>query len=131
MPSPTMRVRMTFSIRTTASASNILRAIWAVIGLSFFNLLIVLAPFVTIVVLVISGWIVSISAVGSPLLVLINPIFYPGTFEWFDLFFSFMFSGVGILVGIGMYYVTKAIMSGFVRYLKFNVRFVKGGLNHG
>lgn len=122
---------MTFSIRTTASASNILRAIWAVIGLSFFNLLIVLAPFVTIVVLVISGWIVSISAVGSPLLVLINPIFYPGTFEWFDLFFSFMFSGVGILVGIGMYYVTKAIMSGFVRYLKFNVRFVKGGLNHG
>jgi len=35
-------------------------------------------------------------------------------------------SGVGILMTIGMYFATQALAKGFVGYLKFNVKLVKG-----
>lgn len=110
------------------TTGNIIKATWAVIGLSFFNIVIVLAPFLTIIAFILSGWILSAAGIISPLLVFINPLFYPGTFEMFDLFFSLTLCGLGLFIGIGMYYVTKAISSGFVKYLKFNVNLVKGGL---
>ena len=36
-------------VENTASAGNIMRAAWAVIGLGFFNLVIVLGPFIALV----------------------------------------------------------------------------------
>jgi len=61
---------------------------------------------------------------------LVNTVVYPSTFEVFDLFFSMALCGIGLFIGIGMYYVTKLSVTGFVRYLKFNVNLVKGGLKH-
>lgn len=117
-------------VEEKTTASNILKAVWAVIGLGFFNLLIVLAPFLTLVTLLIAGWMVSISLVLSPLLVLINVTMYPEIFEFFDLFFSTALTGVGLFIGIGMYFASRFMISGLVRYLKYNIRLVKGGMNH-
>ncbi|MBM7716207.1 putative membrane protein [Bacillus thermophilus] len=115
-------------VEATASAGNIMRAVWAVIGLGFFNVVIVLGPFVAVAGIVVAAWITGAAFILSPLLVLANTIIFPGTFMFFDLFSSLALAGIGIFIVIGMYFATQAISSGFIRYLKFNMRIVKGGL---
>ncbi|NBJ67934.1 MULTISPECIES: DUF1700 domain-containing protein [Clostridia] len=112
----------------TSNTGNIFRAVWAVIGLGFFNLVIVLGPFIALVSIIASGWIVGGSFILSPLLMLVNVILYPDTFIFFDLFASIGLVGVGIFIIIGMYYVTRYLSKGFINYLHFNVKLVKGGL---
>src|SRR5699024_9739873 len=112
---------------TKASAGNMFRAVWAGVGLSFFNLIFVLGPFIALVAVVVAGWASAVAFVLSPFLIPVNFIVYPGTFEWSDLFFMMTFCGVGILLAIGMYYFTKGMKWMFVRYLRFNVSLVRGG----
>lgn len=113
------------------TTGNMFRAIWAVIGLGFFNLVIVLAPFITVVALIFSGWAVGISFILSPLLALIDLALQSGTFKFFNLFISILLCGLGIFISIGMFYTTKFFIKGFVRYLKYNTSLVKGGLKNG
>ncbi|MFS0674818.1 HAAS signaling domain-containing protein [Ornithinibacillus sp. 179-J 7C1 HS] len=117
-------------VQETATTGNVLRAVWAVIGLGFFNLVIVLGPFIALAGIVFSGWAVGVSCLLNPILYLINVAIYPEIFEFYQFFLTIAFSGVGIFVIIGMYYVTKWFMKGFVRYLQFNVRMVKGGIKN-
>lgn len=117
-------------VEKDTTVGNVARAVWAVIGLGFFNLVIVLGPFIAVVALVCAGWIVSGSFVVSPLLVVLDTFISREGLILFDLFFSLLLSGLGIVIGIGMYYVTRFLMVGLVRYLKFNVNLVKGGLKH-
>src|SRR5699024_11262340 len=80
-------------VESTATTGNILRAVWAVIGLGFFNLVIVLGPFLGLAGVILGGWIASVVFTLSPLLVLVNTVIYPGTFLYFDFFFSLILSG--------------------------------------
>lgn len=115
-------------VETTATTGNVFRAVWAVIGLGFFNLVIVLGPFIALIGVLFGGWIAGISFVASPLLVLFDMIIHSGTFELFTLFVSLALAGLGLFIVIGMYFVTRVLINGFVRYLKFNTKLVKGGL---
>lgn len=116
-------------VEQTTSARNILSAVWAVIGLGFFNVLIVLAPFCALVSVVISGWLASVAFILSPLGVLFN--LFMGQFRIADLFLSLGICGIGIFVAMGMFFATKFLTKGFIGYLKFNITFVKGGVKHG
>lgn len=115
-------------VEETATTGNIFRAVWAVIGLGFFNLVIVLGPFIALGSIIISGWAIAISFIVSPLLVLINTVIYPELFQFFELFFSLGLAGLGLFIMIGMYFATRAVNKGFIRYLKYNVRVIKGGM---
>jgi uncharacterized membrane protein len=117
-------------VTESASTGNVLRAVWAVIGLGFFNLIIVLGPFIALAGFVLSGWLAGVSFIVSPILYLINVVIYPEIFAWYDLFFALFLSGVGIFIAIGMFYVTRWLFKGFVKYLNFNMRMVKGGMKH-
>ncbi|WP_010651935.1 DUF1700 domain-containing protein [Oceanobacillus massiliensis] len=117
-------------VEATATTGNIFRALWAVIGLGFFNLVIVLGPFIAVSALIIAGWVVAVTFVASPLLVLINVILYPQNFKFFDLFVSLGLAGLGLFLAIGMLFITRWLISGFVRYLKYNMSVVKGGMKH-
>ena len=112
------------------SIGNIIRATWAVIGLSFFNLVIVLGPFLALVGILLAGWLTGISFVASPFIFLFNVLFFHGTFITLEFFLSITLCGVGLLALIGMYYATVALSNLFVRYLKYNVNLVKGGLKN-
>ncbi|WP_438349819.1 HAAS signaling domain-containing protein [Paenibacillus sp. FA6] len=116
--------------KTTVTTGNIMRAMWALIGLGFFNLIIVLGPFIAILAVIIAGWVAGIGFIAAPLLVLLNIIIYPSTFEYFDLFSSVALCGLGFFIAIGMLFATKSLMNGFVCYMKFNMKLVKGGLKH-
>ncbi|MBY7142701.1 DUF1700 domain-containing protein [Virgibacillus sp. NKC19-3] len=114
-----------------STTGNILRAVWAVIGLGFFNLVIVLGPFIALVVVLLTGWVSAVAFIATPLMVVANLAIYPDSFQYFDLFFSIALAGLGLLLAIGMVYATRFISTGFVRYLNYNVKLVKGGLKHG
>src|SRR5690625_2679306 len=64
-------------VETTGTTGNMIRAVWAVIGLGFFNLVIVLGPFIALAAVVFAGWTSSVAFIVSPLLVLINLLLYP------------------------------------------------------
>ncbi|WP_071458854.1 HAAS signaling domain-containing protein [Bacillus massilinigeriensis] len=115
-------------VEQKTTAGNVMRAVWAVIGLGFFNLVIVLAPFVALVGVIIAGWVSAICFILAPFSVLIN--LFLGTFRWFDLFFTVGLCGIGIFLAMGMFFATSAISKGFIRYMKFNASLVKGGLKH-
>ena len=112
------------------AAGTILGAIWAAVGLSFFNFVILLGPFIALVAILVGGWIVGISFLISPLLVLVNAVFVPGSFLLARLFRSLVLAGVGLLIVLGMLYATRLVVNGFIRYLRFNVKLVKGGWKH-
>lgn len=116
-------------VEQSTSAGNVMRAVWAVIGLGFFNLVIVLGPFIALIGLVFSGWLMSVAFILAPFAILIN--LFIGELKLFDLFSSLGLSGIGIFIAMGMYVATKALFKGFIRYMKFNVSLVKGGLKHG
>lgn len=115
---------------TNTTIGNMMQAMWTVIGLGFFNLLIVLGPFLVLASLILTGWVAGIGFIAAPLLVLVNIAIYPDTFELFDLFSSLAFCGLGIFIAIGIFLATKAFMNGFIRYMKFNTKLVKGGPKH-
>lgn len=117
-------------VESTTTTGNIFRAVWAVIGLGFFNVVIVLGPFIALAAVIIAGWASGVAFIASPLLVLLNIVIYPASFELFNLFFSVLLSGIGFFIAIGMFYATRTLTNGFIRYLQYNVKLVKGGLKH-
>ncbi|MGE8021101.1 DUF1700 domain-containing protein [Peribacillus frigoritolerans] len=115
-------------VEQTTSAGNVMRAVWAVIGLGFFNLVIVLGPFIALIGVVIAGWVSAIGFILAPLGALLNLVL--GNFQLFDLFFALGLCGIGIFIAMGMFVATSALTKGFIRYLKFNASLVKGGLKN-
>ncbi|MFS0596181.1 DUF1700 domain-containing protein [Peribacillus frigoritolerans] len=115
-------------VEQTTSAGNVMRAVWAVIGLGFFNLVIVLGPFIALIGVVIAGWVSAIGFILAPLGALFNLVL--GSFQLFDLFFALGLCGIGIFIAMGMFVATSALTKGFIRYLKFNASLVKGGLKN-
>ena len=114
----------------SSSMENIFRAVWAIIGLSFFNLVIVLGPFIALVSIIFAGWVVAGGFVLSLPLIIIQTLIYPEMFLWFDVFISIGLLGAGILLAIGMLYTTRVVSKGFIRYLHYNAKLVKGGMKH-
>lgn len=110
-------------VEQTTSAGNVMRAVWAVIGLGFFNLVIVLGPFIALIGVVIAGWVSAIAFILAPLGALFNLVL--GNFQLFDLFFALGLCGIGIFIAMGMFVATSALTKGFIRYLKFNASLVK------
>lgn len=113
-------------VEQSFTTGNILRAVLAAISLGFFNVIIVLGPFLALVSVVFAGWLAAVSMILSPVLVLINIMLFAGSFMMFDLFIAILACGIGLFLAIGMYFITKILMKTFVKYLKLNMKLVKG-----
>jgi len=112
------------------TAKNITRAILSVIGLSFFNLIFILGPFIgifaTLIAIFITGFTMSIAGIGSIFLVIIG-ILQMGVSFWTGTFLLLACSTAGILITIGNYYLTKWFLKIMLKYLKFNIKVI--GIN--
>ncbi|MBD1371086.1 DUF1700 domain-containing protein [Hazenella sp. IB182357] len=115
-------------VEANVNTQNLLRAILAVIALGFFNFIFVLGPLFTILGSVLSGWLASFILLIAPFFLLLKNIFIPENFLYFELFISIASCGLGILAMWGMYFATKALWKLFIRYLKFNISVIRGGL---
>ena len=123
---------------TTTSASNILRAIYASVGLGLFNVIFILGPLLMIlsfslvlfIIPVVMG-ITGITLFGASLAAIVMPEYFQATTynavaEIGVLFFSIGLISLGLLILIGDYYVAKLIYELIIKYLKFNLDIISG-----
>jgi uncharacterized membrane protein len=117
-----------------ASAGNVIRAVVAAGLLGFFNLVVVLGPFLGLVSALLSLFVVAgcLIVVGPVLIACValapfyDQISLGGINPAFIIFASIGVTCLGLLSTIGLSYLTKYFYIGTVKYLKWNVEFVKG-----
>lgn len=116
------------------TAANITRAVFATLGLGFFNLIFVLGPFIAVLGILVAFFAVGISITAGGIVGLLGTIFSPLFPEYFNLIVNpavGIFASIGaicfgVLFFIGTIYLTKGFFRLFIRYIKFNARIVTG-----
>ena len=118
----------------TASATNITRAVFATLGLGFFNLIFVLGPFAGIAAVLFSLFATAVAIAASGITILVATIFGPLFPEFVGIivnpavgiFGSIGLTCFGILFFIGDIFLGKVLYRLFIKYIKFNIRVIKG-----
>lgn len=113
--------------RANHSEQGLFRKIGVIIGLCFFNLIIVLGPSIAIAGIILAIWGVAFSFVIQVFVVPIQWIIQPESFYLFELFTSITLAGFGLLLFTGVYSVTTPAIRMFSKYIAFNIRTIKGG----
>ena len=121
----------------TTSASNIIRAIFAAVGLGFFNLVIVLGPAIGLlgifVALFASAFAITISGVAVLFGALIGPVFAWNVYIPFAAVVSIPLgiglTALGLLFLIGTFYLTKFFYKLSISYLKMNLQIITNRRN--
>ena len=115
------------------TATNLFKAILAAMALGFFNLIVVLAPFIVIVALLFSLYAISvgfiIGGIGSFFGTIAAP-FLPtkiniGMNPLASISFGIGFTALGVLIMLGCFYLTKLLYNGIIKYLKWNIDIIK------
>lgn len=114
------------------SVYNIIRAVFAVGVLGFFNLVFVLGPFLGLVGVLIALYAASIAVMVSGVGILIAVFAYPLLPEYINIgsnitaaiFLSIGVTCLGILMTIGCVYLTKLFYKATVAYLKMNAKII-------
>lgn len=116
------------------SCRNIWHAVLATLGLGLFNLVVVLVPFIILAVLLAVVFVVgAVCAVFGPvafMIALLQVAGYPYANLWLwpsaGVFFSIGITSLGLLLVIGDYYLARFFYHLGIRYLKWNIRVIKG-----
>lgn len=109
-------------------SNNILKSFIIGIALLFFNLTFILGPLLGLGGILLGFWITGFSFLVSPILVLIKSLFSLLSFNLFELFSSIGLSGFGILILIGMFFVSKFLVKALIKYIKLNIKLITGGI---
>jgi len=116
------------------TAANITRAVFASLGLGFFNLIFILGPFLGIAGVLIGLFAAAIGITAGGITGLLGTTFAPLFPEYFNMiinpaagiFASIGLICFGVLFFIGDMYLSRALFRLFIRYIKFNARIVVG-----
>lgn len=115
------------------STKNILKAIFAAMALGLFNFIIVLAPFIAVVAIIVVMYFVSVGfvlgGVGTFFGTLAAPFLpykiYLDIHPITSVSFGIGLTALGLLLLLLSYYLTKLLYKGTVKYLKWNLDFIK------
>jgi len=121
----------------TTSASNIMRAIFAAVGLGFFNLVIVLGPAIgligILVALFAAAFAITVSGAAVSLGTLLGPVFAWNVYIPFAAVVSIPLgiglTALGLLSIIGTFYLTKFFYKLSISYLKMNLQIITNRRN--
>jgi uncharacterized membrane protein len=125
---------LVYQAEKTASPVNITRAVFATLGLGFFNLMFVLGPFVVIACVLIALFAGAVALTAAGITVFFSTIFGPLFPEYVSTLFnpaaailgSVGVTCLGVLFFIGDMYLGKLLYKLFLRYIKFNIRIITG-----
>ncbi len=116
-----------------SSFPNVMRAVLASIGLGFFNLVFVSGIFFGLVGVLIGIYAVTISLIFAGLAAIIVPFvamstnfIYVGVTPIISIFAGIACAGLGLLLLIGDYYISKGFFSVIIKYLKLNIKIIVG-----
>jgi len=125
-------------VKEEKGIKNYLAAIFTVISLGFVNLIFILGPVIALFAILLALWAtvaaITISgiaiSIGTLLSLVIPGIITPPIVAFSSHFFFAFFCGLGIaalgfLLVIGMFFITKIVLKGFLKYIEFNVKIVK------
>jgi uncharacterized membrane protein len=115
------------------SAGNLFRMIFATIGMSFFNLIFVVGIFFAllsvIIVLFATGFAITIAGLALAVFAFLPTMgfFYIPGFNHLSMFFGgIAITCLGMLFTIGTYYVGKGFYMLTIKYVKLNIRIIRG-----
>jgi len=121
----------------TTSASNIMRAIFAAVGLGFFNLVIVLGPAIGLMGILVALFAAAFAITVSGAAVLFGTLMGP-VFAW-NIYIPFAavvsiplgigLTALGLLSIIGAFYLTKFFYKLSISYLKMNLQIITNRRN--
>ena len=115
-------------------AGAVVRAVFASLGLGFFNIIFILGPFSALLAGLISLWASAASLALSGLAVILSLILQPllpafidfgGLNIAFAIFAAVGASALGLLALIGMVYITRWFLLITEKYIRFNLRIIK------
>jgi uncharacterized membrane protein len=113
------------------TTKNIFRAIYASLGLGFFNIIFVLGPFIALLCVILALFIVAIAVIVAGLAAIIFA-FIPVLHIPVITSIGLIFIGIGV-IALGMLFfignglLLKLIYTGTISYLKWNARIITGG----
>ena len=116
------------------SCWNIFHAAIATLGLGFFNLVFVLAPFIVLVVMLLVVFLVGVCfTIAGPVAFLFSVLQLaglPGFAIWVSalagIFISIGITTTGLLMVIGDYYLARFFYHAGIQYLKWNISIITG-----
>ncbi|MBN1299065.1 MAG: DUF1700 domain-containing protein [Actinobacteria bacterium] len=116
------------------SAANIVRAVFASLGLGFFNLIFVLGPFLVIAGVMVALFAAALGVTSAGITGFFGSFFGPLFPQYFSILVNpavsiFISIGViclGVLFFIGDIFLAKWLYRLFVMYIKFNARIITG-----
>jgi uncharacterized membrane protein len=118
----------------TRSCRNIFHAVMATLGLGLFNLVFVLVPFFLVVVLLavifLLGLVFTVFGPAAFIFAVLQIAGIPSFAIWLSpaagLFFSIGITSFGILLVIAAFYLARFFYRLGIRYLKWNIRIIRG-----
>ena len=123
--------------QVTTTTSNVFRAVIAVVGLGFFNLIFILAPFLATVSVILACFVAAIALTMVGPILLLSSLFAWHTYVSVPLFLlenplallslAIGFTSLGLLLSIGSYQLAKWFLQGTVWYLQTNIKLITGG----
>ena len=121
----------------TATVNNIMRAIFAAVGLGFFNLVIVLGPAIGLIGILVALFAVAFAITISGVAVLFGTLM--GTVFAWNIYIPFAavvsiplgigLTALGLLSLIGAFYLTKFFYKLSISYLKINLQIITNRRN--
>ncbi|MBA7531156.1 hypothetical protein ES705_23367 [subsurface metagenome] len=121
----------------TTSVNNIMRAIFAAVGLGFFNLVIVLGPAIGLIGILVALFATAFAITVSGAAVLFGTLMGP-VFAW-NIYIPFAaavsiplgigLTALGLLFIIGAFYLTKFFYKLSISYLKMNLQIITNRRN--
>lgn len=120
------------------NASNVMRAVFASVAIGLFNVIFVLGPLLGLIGVLIGLYAVSIGFTISGIIIFISAfwdisagnIIHLGNVTQLSFLSMFSlgigFAGLGVLIGIGDYYITLGFFKIVLKYLKANLKIIKG-----
>lgn len=116
------------------STENIMRVVFATLGLGFLNFIFVFGPFCTIagilIFLFLISFAVALGGIGFLIWSLISPFISSsvtiGLHPVACIFFSIGIFCTGLLMGIGSFYLSKLFYILTIKYVKFNLKIITG-----
>lgn len=116
------------------SAANMARAVYATIGLGLFNIILVLGPFLAILAILLALFVVGAALVIAGITIMavcFVLLFIPQFQSIIPALIGGIFAGFGVicfgsLFVIGNYYLSKLFYILVIKYLKLNLRIIKG-----
>ena len=119
--------------RSGGKVTSVLRAIFASLSLGFFNIIIVLGPFVALLGVLVGLWAgaiaMALSGAGAFVMTLASPLLphivhVTGIAIPFVLFCSIGVAALGVLWAIGMWFLTRWFVFAVAKYAQFNARII-------